>query len=158
MPNCFPELAVPFCIPTGNEHAPMAPQARQHLGLPVFWILAIVICVYWYFIVVLICSSLVIYHVEHLLFLNCFIFGCTGFSLSPVGFLQLLWSGSSLRWLLFLHSMDSRVHELSSCGTWAYLPRGMWDIPGPGIKLVSPAPQGGFLTTGSPGRPPSIFS
>ena len=27
----------------------------------------------------------------------------------------------------------------SSCGTWAYLPRGMWDLPEPGIKLLSPA-------------------
>ena len=28
----------------------------------------------------------------------------------------------------------------------------MWDFPGPGIKLVSPALQGGFLTTGPPGK------
>ena len=28
----------------------------------------------------------------------------------------------------------------------------MWDLPGPGIELVSPF-QGGFLTTGPPGKP-----
>ena len=28
----------------------------------------------------------------------------------------------------------------------------MWDLPGPGIKLVSPALAGGFLTTGPPGE------
>ena len=29
----------------------------------------------------------------------------------------------------------------------------MWDLPGPGIKLVSLALQGRFLTTGPPGKP-----
>ena len=28
----------------------------------------------------------------------------------------------------------------------------MWDLPGPGIKLVSPALAGGFLATGPPGK------
>ena len=28
----------------------------------------------------------------------------------------------------------------------------MWNLPGPGIKLVSPALAGGFLTTGPPGE------
>jgi len=27
-----------------------------------------------------------------------------------------------------------------------------WDLPGPGIKPVSPALQGGLLTTGPPGK------
>ena len=27
----------------------------------------------------------------------------------------------------------------NSCGTLAYLPSGMWNLPGPGIKLVSRA-------------------
>ena len=30
----------------------------------------------------------------------------------------------------------------------------MWDLPGPGIKLVSPALVGGFFTTESPGKLP----
>ena len=27
----------------------------------------------------------------------------------------------------------------SSCGTWTYLPRDMWDLPEPGIEPVYPA-------------------
>ena len=30
----------------------------------------------------------------------------------------------------------------------------MWDIPGPGLELVSPALAGGFLTTSPPRKPP----
>ena len=29
----------------------------------------------------------------------------------------------------------------------------MWDLPGPGIKPVSPALAGGFFTTEPPGKP-----
>ena len=43
--------------------------------------------------------------------------------------------------------------ELSSCGTRANLPRGMWDLCGPRIEPESVALQVGFLTTGSQGRP-----
>ena len=39
-----------------------------------------------------------------------------------------------------------------SCGAWAELPHGMRDLPGAGIKPVSPALPGGFLTTGPPGK------
>ena len=47
---------------------------------------------------------------------------------------------------------------LSSCGAWAQLLHGMWDLPRPGIELVPFALQGGFLTTGPPGKPQgSIF-
>ena len=54
--------------------------------------------------------------------------------------------------------MASLVVELglSSCGTWAQLPYGMWDLPGPGVKPVFPALQGGFLTTRPPGKPLSF--
>ncbi|WP_447384750.1 hypothetical protein, partial [Streptococcus pneumoniae] len=38
------------------------------------------------------------------------------------------------------------THGLS-CGT-----RGMCDLPGPGLKPMSPALAGGFLTTVSPGK------
>ena len=44
-------------------------------------------------------------------------------------------------------------HRLNSCGAWAYLLRGMWDLPGPGIEPISPALAGGFLTTRPPGKP-----
>ena len=45
------------------------------------------------------------------------------------------------------------AHRLSSCGWRAYLPCGVWDLLRSGIKLVSPALQDGFLTTGPPGKP-----
>ena len=45
-------------------------------------------------------------------------------------------------------------HGLSSCGTQAPLPQGMWDLPGPGIEPTSPAPVGGFLSTAPPGESP----
>ena len=41
---------------------------------------------------------------------------------------------------------------LSSCGAWAELPLGVWDVPGPGIEPVIPEWAGGFLTTESPGK------
>ena len=37
--------------------------------------------------------------------------------------------------------------RLSSCGTRAQLLCGMWDLPGPGLKPVSPALAGRFSTT-----------
>ena len=49
-------------------------------------------------------------------------------------------------------------HRPSSCGAWAQVLRGMWDLPGPGLEPVSPALADGFLTTAPPGKPPnSIF-
>ena len=46
---------------------------------------------------------------------------------------------------------------LSSCGSRAYLLCGMWDLPGPGIKPVSPALAGGLSTTAPPGKPLFFF-
>ena len=37
--------------------------------------------------------------------------------------------------------------RLGSCGTLALLLHGSWDLPGSGIKLVSPGLAGGFFTT-----------
>ena len=37
--------------------------------------------------------------------------------------------------------------------TRAWLLRGTWDLPGPGIKPMSPALAGRFLTTEPPGKP-----
>ena len=45
----------------------------------------------------------------------------------------------------------------SSCGAWALLPRGMWNLPRPGIKPVSPSLAGRFLSTGQPGKPMIYF-
>ena len=39
-----------------------------------------------------------------------------------------------------------------SCGTWASLLRGMWNLPRPGIKPMSPASADGFFTTEPPGK------
>ena len=79
-----------------------------------------------------------------------------------------LWcAGLSLRWLLLLQSTGykwagfsscgSRAleHRLSSCGAWASLLHGMWDLPGPGLEPMSPALAGGFLSTVPPGKPQS---
>ena len=58
-----------------------------------------------------------------------------------------------------LSSCGSRALErrLSSCGAWASLLRGMWDLPGLGLEPVSPAVAGRFLTTVPPGKPLSTI-
>ena len=38
------------------------------------------------------------------------------------------------------------AHGLSSCRAQALLLRGMWDLPRPGVKLMSPALAGGFFS------------
>ena len=114
------------------------------------------------------------------LFFNLFFFGCVGSSLLHVGFLQLWRAGATLCCgarashcggfsccgaqalgarasavvARRLSSCGLRALErrLSSCGTWAQLLRSMWNPPGPGIKPVSPALAGGFLTTVPPGK------
>ena len=48
-----------------------------------------------------------------------------------------------------LRALEDR---LSSCGAWAQLLHDMWDLPEPGIKSMSSAFQGRFLTTGPPGK------
>ena len=80
------------------------------------------------------------------------------------GYSSLWCTGFSLQWLLLLRSLGSKRAgfsscgtralecRLSSCGTWAQLLRGMWDLPGPGLEPVSPALAGGFLTTAPPGK------
>ena len=63
---------------------------------------------------------------------------------------QALSTGASVVW----HTGSVVVaHGLSSCGSRAQLLRGMWDLPGPGLKPVSPALAGGLLTTAPPGKP-----
>ena len=67
---------------------------------------------------------------------------CTGLS---SWWLLLLWSRGSRR--AGFSSCGSRALEcrLSSCGARAYLLRGMWDLPGPGLEPVSPVLAGGFF-------------
>ena len=50
-----------------------------------------------------------------------------------------------------------QTHRLSSCGSRAQPLRGMWDLPRPGLELVSPALAGGFSTTAPPGKPSRFF-
>ena len=82
------------------------------------------------------------------------------------GYSLLRCAGFSLRWLLVAEhklqvrgpqqlchagfsSCGSRALQcrLSSCGTRAQLLHSMWDLPGPGLKPVSPALAGRFLTS-----------
>ena len=87
-----------------------------------------------------------------------FICGCAG----PL-FLRGFFSSCS-KWGLLSHCIRGLVaehrfqaHQLSNCGAWASLLRGMWVLPGPGIEPVSPALAGGFLTTEPPGKPKAAF-
>ena len=46
---------------------------------------------------------------------------------------------------------------LGSCGTWAQLLHGMWDLPRPGTEPVSPVVAGRILSTALSGRSRSAF-
>ena len=65
---------------------------------------------------------------------------------------QLQRAGFSMRWLLLLQSAGSRAQDCS-CGAWASLLRGLWDLPGSGIKPMSPTLAGEFFTTEPAGKP-----
>ena len=72
---------------------------------------------------------------------------------------SLLCFGSSSPWLLLLQSVGSRRTGVS-CITSAWLPSGLWDLPGPGIEPIGPASAaltGRFSTSGPPGGPTSCF-
>ena len=106
-----------------------------------------------------------------LYFWPCWVFVAVhGLSLAVVGegscsnnYCLLHSAGFSLWWPLLLWTTDSRVHRLSSCGSWALGHRlsscgawglvalWLWNLSGPGIK-----PVGIFLTTGPSGE--SIWS
>ena len=47
--------------------------------------------------------------------------------------------------------------RLNSCGSRAQLLRGMWNLPRPGLKPVSPALAGGFSTIAPPGKPKQLL-
>ena len=58
-----------------------------------------------------------------------------------------------------LSSCASRAleHRINSCGTQASLLQGMWNLPRPGIKPMSPTVAGKFLTTKQQGSPGTFF-
>ena len=58
-----------------------------------------------------------------------------------------------------LSSCASRAleHRINSCGTQASLLQGMWNLPRPGIKPMSPTVAGEFLTTKQQGSPGTFF-
>ena len=80
--------------------------------------------------------------------------GCTGFSLDAES-----WGYSLAAMQASCHTGFSCCgaqvleHGLNSCGTWAWLLHGTWDLPGPGIEPVSPALAGRVFTTEPPGKP-----
>ena len=75
-----------------------------------------------------------------------------------------LFSRCSKLWVLlimvggFLTAAASLVveHSLSSCGTRAYLFHSLWDLPRPGIELVSPGLASGLFTTEPQMKPKSL--
>ena len=75
---------------------------------------------------------------------------CIGFSLL---WLLLLWSTGCGRvgftsWVHRLSgcSLGALALKLNSCGTWAWLLHSVWNLLGPGIKPMSPAFSGRFLS------------
>ena len=77
---------------------------------------------------------------------------CNGFSCCGA---RALGTQASVVMACGLSSCGLRALErrLSSCASQAELLRGMWDLPRPGLKPVSPVLAGGFLTTVPPGKP-----
>ena len=87
--------------------------------------------------------------------------GCSAGASRSGGF-PCCWAWARVAWASGVVGLSSchswaLAHELSSCGAQAWLPRSIWDLPGPGIKLVLPALQAGFLTTGPPGNPAFFY-
>ena len=97
-----------------------------------------------------------------------FLFGCAGSSLpcrllSSFGAQASLCSGFCCCGARALgragfSSCCSRApeHRLNSSGSQASLLCGRWDLPGPGIELVSPALAGELFTTEPPGKPRTL--
>ena len=115
-----------------------------------------------------------------------FIFGCAGSLLLQARFLLLWWVGVTLHFsagashcsgfscrtqVLGAQASVVAARRLRSCGSWApewgvfisccapaQLLHGMWNLPGPGIKPVSPALASRFLATALPGKSPSYLT
>ena len=83
---------------------------------------------------------------------------CGGFSCFGAQILGYVGFSSCCTWAQSLWLGGSRV-GLISCDIWDQSPRGMWDLPRPGIRLMSLALKGRFLIAGPPGKPciPSLY-
>ena len=87
-----------------------------------------------------------LYHVFFKL-INLLIFDCTASLLLHVSFSLVTVEGATLFCSvqashcggLFYCVAWTLEHGLSGCGTWAWTLHGMWNLPRPGIELVSPA-------------------
>ena len=66
LPNCLPKRLYHSACPPATSGGPVAPHPRRHLVPSVFWTLAILIGVWWCFLVAFICISLVTDDVQHL--------------------------------------------------------------------------------------------
>ena len=94
-----------------------------------------------------------------------FTFGSAGSLLLLGFFLQLQWAGATLQLgYTGFHcggfsccSACTLEHRVNSCGSWAQLLPGVWDLLRSGITPVSPALAGGLFTTEPPGRPSKSF-
>ena len=92
-----------------------------------------------------------------------FIFGCAGSSLlfqrKPVapGFSLVAASGSTLQQQCDGFSLQCLLLRSMGYKAQAQLPRGMWNCPRPGIRPMSPALAGNFLTTEPPGKSKICF-
>ena len=109
------------------------------------------------------------FFLRFLYFSPCWVFAATGFLwLWRAGAALQVWSEGFSSWRLLLLQNTASGHMaqswwLSGSGALAqYLwymslrPQGMWDLPGPGIKPVSPGLAARFLTTGPPGKPSHV--
>ena len=79
-----------------------------------------------------------------------------GLSLLLVSGATVWLQGLSLRWPLLLQSTGPRARAQQAWCTGLLL-WGLWGLPGPGIKLVSPALAGGFLTTIPPRKSSTVL-
>ena len=57
--------------------------------------------------------------------------------------------------LVTAHRLQTR--RLSSCGSRAQPPHGMWDLPRPGLEPASPALAGRLSTTALPRKPLTVI-
>ena len=93
-----------------------------------------------------------------LIYLLYLILSGLGLHLSEWGLLSLWCAGFSL-WPAGFSSCGSPApeHRLTSCDAQAWLPHSMWNLPGPGIELMSFTLAGWFLTTRLPGTSSLFF-